>query len=322
MSADGFGPPAWAPANDALSSEQAERVSQVLRDIVARTCKHLEVQSVRCQPGNDQSKRVFLVGMFSRERSDSDGHKVACTVMNPEGTLECIVFRLVADESEAQLVQQQEAEPDPAWQEVQGEASTLTMLQGTAAALAAGYVPVATGLLEQIGNALLAAKQPKAAQAMMGASLAKAPVNTSTMLMRSLLGELCEEIEDWDGALRAYLTVTTQCAHLLKPLTCDEPGLTRVTAFNNLGLAFKRSGKLDHAERTYRSALEGVEVECIHPDAQRVRWNLLNLLVSNEYLALCTQREAVDQRVADAVTALFGGESTVLCDGFGSEFSL
>ena len=140
-----------------------------------------------------------------------------------------------------------------------------------------------------------------AARLLWQAALQRAAVCHTSVLMRGILGEQCEALHDWEGAIRAYLDITTSCQHLLLPLGAEGPGYSRCAAYGMLALAFKRSGRCDHAERLYREALRDVPADCNLTEAQNVRWNLFHLV--------STDSNAGDTRkLRDAGFALFGGE--------------
>jgi hypothetical protein len=132
------------------------------------------------------------------------------------------------------------------------------------------------------------------------------PTNETTLL-RGGLGELCEVLCDHRGAIRAYLGVTQECAHLLLNAASDSDRLSGCsfgTAWNNLGLAYTRAGLLVPAVNAYQQALEGADSD-LSADVQLVRVNLLNVLFKDLRVAPHVDRQ-------ELVMTLFGGQAHVL----------
>ena len=191
------------------------------------------------------------------------------------------------------------------------EAADLVLLQGAANGIEAGYAPVSPPVLRQIRSKLIEGGEMNAARALLQAALPLAPICHETVQLRVSLGELCEALQDWNGAIRSYRSLTIQCAHMLGPALLRNqgraetryPACCRIEAYDYLGLAYKRSGRYAHAERMYREGLRGVAANSeLHEhslrQAQNLRWNLLIMLhtLSADY-----------RKVAQVVLDLLGG---------------
>ena len=127
----------------------------------------------------------------------------------------------------------------------------------------------------------------------------------ASVRLRYLLGEVCEELRDHDGAIKAYQGIASECKDLLQPahLILRRPGLQHALSseaiFAALGLAYKRAARYDLAEETYRDALRGVRADDLSEASQTLRWNLCILLKESAPM----QKE----EIFDAAMALFGG---------------
>ena len=123
----------------------------------------------------------------------------------------------------------------------------------------------------------------------------------ASVRLRYLLGEVCEELRDHDGAIKAYQGIASECKDLLLPahLILRRPGLSSEAIFAALGLAYKRAAGYDLAEETYRDALRGVRADDLCAASQTLRWNLCKLLKE----ATPVQKE----KIFDAAIAWFGG---------------
>jgi hypothetical protein len=142
----------------------------------------------------------------------------------------------------------------------------LVIIEAFAHHLERGEVITLPTSVRDIVNELGTAKQTEAARALLSLALpvieADSGPTPSTAFLRTILGELCEELKDYEAAIRAYLGVTTECCHVLKPIrVLMNPGFIdgppKEAAYQNLGLAYKRAGKYDLSEQAYIEALQG-----------------------------------------------------------------
>ena len=248
----------------------------------------------------------------AKEESSSFHFNVILT-LTEDGLMDTFVVGL-----QPEGISQQEARPRGSTKE-QNAMSKFALLHGLAHGLERGELPT----LPKVARDAIAelAKGPHralpAARALLQLNIpvveaaAGRPTRGSVGL-RYFLGEFCEELCDYDGAIKAYKGIASECRDLLRPahLNNPRPGLEDAPAsemvFAALGLAYKRAGKYDLAEETFRDGLRGVRAGDLSQGPQVMRWNLYKLLLQSEEAAL------VQEKTNQAAFALFGGLDAAL----------
>jgi len=266
-------------------------------------------------PGAGAMGNVLVWCNVKRAKEVSSSHHFA-VVLTPteDGLINTVVVGLQPEGSA-----QQEAVPRGSTKE-QSSMSTFALLHGLAYGLERGELPtlpkVARGAIDELAK--LPHRALPAARALLQLSIpvveaaAGGPTRGSVGL-RYFLGEFCEELCDYDGAIKAYKGIASECRDLLRPahLNNPRPGLEDAPAsemvFAALGLAYKRAGKYDLAEETYRDGLRGVRTGDLSKGPQVLRWNLYKLLLESGEAAL------VQEKTNHAAFALFGGPDAALC---------
>lgn len=211
----------------------------------------------------------------------------------------------------------------------QAEAARLVVLEGAAMGIGAGYTPVSPGFVQEIRNHLIEAKELLAARALMQAALPLAPICHKTVLMQGSLGELCESIQDWNEAIRAYLSTTTQCSHLLHPAGPQVDRKHPAASLHTLSWAWRSNVRVGSARprgctvRVYGTCRRIVNLQRqVWQMRKTARWNLLALLsdmsqnVPNQ--SRVRRLEPDMSKVRDIGLELLGGVSEVctrLCEG-------